>query len=293
MPYTPILATLGYVLSPDGARVLMVHRNRRPDDPHLGKYNGLGGKLDPSEEIVSGMRRELREEADIECTQLVLRGTVSWPGFGKQGEDWFGFIFRIDGWTGTPRQTNEEGELIWIDVAELESVPLWEGDRYFLPLVFARDDRQFHGVMPYRDGRPVSWSCSWLGTSGQNVAPHQQPERETGQMQAARRYLAQRSPGHAVDVLDIDRPAEWQVVDAAGAAVLRLLGQAYARRGDWRSSRECLEQLRSAQREQRLLPPLQYAAALTDLLQCYAHLGLTDVAVSIRAEIAQCPAPCL
>ena len=42
MPYTPILATLGYVFSPDGRRVLMIHRNARPDDAHLGKYNGLG-----------------------------------------------------------------------------------------------------------------------------------------------------------------------------------------------------------------------------------------------------------
>src|SRR5579884_2943319 len=31
MPYTPILATLGYILSPDGRRVLLIHRNRRPD----------------------------------------------------------------------------------------------------------------------------------------------------------------------------------------------------------------------------------------------------------------------
>ena len=49
MPYTPILATLGYVLSPDGRDVLLVHRHRRPQDAHLGKYNGLGGKLDPGE----------------------------------------------------------------------------------------------------------------------------------------------------------------------------------------------------------------------------------------------------
>ena len=46
MPYTPILATLGYLLSADGRQVLLVHRNLRPDDPHFGKYNGLGGKLD-------------------------------------------------------------------------------------------------------------------------------------------------------------------------------------------------------------------------------------------------------
>jgi 8-oxo-dGTP diphosphatase len=35
--FTPILATLGYVVSPAGSSVLTIHRNRRPDDSHLGK----------------------------------------------------------------------------------------------------------------------------------------------------------------------------------------------------------------------------------------------------------------
>lgn len=159
MPYTPILATLGYILSPDGQRVLMVHRCRRNEDAHLGKYNGLGGKVEPGEDIVSCIRREIREESGLECVDLVLRGTISWPGFGKQGEDWFGFVFRIDRFTGTPWTENSDGPLEWVDIDRLETLPLWEGDRYFLPLVFAAG-RPFHGVMPYRDGRPTSWSYS-------------------------------------------------------------------------------------------------------------------------------------
>ena len=143
-----------------GRRVLLVHRNRRPGDPHLGKYNGLGGKLEPSEDVVSGMRREVREEAGIECDRLVLRGTISWPGFGKHGEDWFGFLFRIDAWHGEPFAANPEGDLVWVDVDRIAELPLWEGDRHFLPLMFEQTSQQFHGVMPYRDGRPVSWNFS-------------------------------------------------------------------------------------------------------------------------------------
>jgi 8-oxo-dGTP diphosphatase len=162
MPYTPILATLAYVLSPEGDKALMIHRNRRPDDPHFGKYNGLGGKLHADEDVVAGVRREVREEGNLECETLLLRGTISWPGFGKGGEDWFGFIFRVDRWTGTPSTGNSEGSLEWIKLDQLMSLPLWEGDRYFLPLVFEKTDRQFHGVMPYRDGRPLSWSYNLL-----------------------------------------------------------------------------------------------------------------------------------
>ena len=39
-------------------------------------------------------------------------------------------------------------------------LPLWDGDRHFLPLVFDADPRPFHGVMPYRDGKMVSWNYS-------------------------------------------------------------------------------------------------------------------------------------
>ena len=160
MPYTPIVATLGYVLSPDRRRVLMIHRNTRPGDHHLGKYNGLGGKLDPHEDVLAGMRREIREEAGIECTALELRGTISWPGFGKQGEDWLGFVFLVTRFEGTPFERNPEGELEWVDLHRLFDLPMWEGDRQFLPLVFDADPRPFHGVMPYRDGRMVSWNYS-------------------------------------------------------------------------------------------------------------------------------------
>ncbi len=160
MPYTPIVATLGYVLSPDGRKVLLVHRNARPGDQHLGKYNGLGGKLEPDEDVLAGMRRELHEEAGIHCTALQLRGSISWPGFGKQGEDWLGFIFLVTAFEGTPPAHNDEGALEWVALDALDALPMWEGDREFLPLVFDEDPRPFHGVMPYRDGWMVSWRYS-------------------------------------------------------------------------------------------------------------------------------------
>lgn len=162
MPYTPIVATLGYVLSPDRRQVLMIHRNARADDQHLGKYNGLGGKLDAGEDVQAGMIREIREEAGIEATALALRGTLNWPGFGRNGEDWLGFIFLITAFEGTPHAGNHEGTLEWVPRDRLMSLPMWEGDRHFLPLVFDDDPRPFHGVMPYRNGRMVSWSYSRL-----------------------------------------------------------------------------------------------------------------------------------
>lgn len=155
-----ILATLGYLLSEDGRQVLLIRRDARPDDIHFGYYNGLGGKLEPDEDVASGMRREVREEAGLECGPLELAGTISWPGFGRAGQNWFGFLFRIPTWAGTPLPGNDEGSLHWVEIADMLAgqVPMWESDRHFLPLVFAADPKPFHGVMPFHEGRAQSWS---------------------------------------------------------------------------------------------------------------------------------------
>ncbi len=160
--YTPIVATLGYILSPDHSQTLLVHRNARETDQHLGKYNGLGGKMLPQEDVASCMRREIREEAGIECIDMCLRGTINWTNFGKNGEDWLGFIFLITKFSGIPFSKNNEGTLGWHPVATLDSLPMWPGDRFFLPLVFDSKPGIFHGWMPYLNGNPLSWNFERL-----------------------------------------------------------------------------------------------------------------------------------
>ncbi len=156
--YRPILATLGFILSEDERQVLLVHRNKRSEDAHLGKYNGLGGKMEAEEDALACLKREVKEEAGIDCLETELRGTVNWPGFGPDGEDWFGFIFLVKSYRGAVATENEEGDLYWKQIAELSELPMWEGDKYFMPLVFDGDPRPFHGHMPYKDGSPLGWN---------------------------------------------------------------------------------------------------------------------------------------
>ncbi len=155
--YTPILATLAYIVSPDGRKTLLVHRNKKSDDIHHGKYNGLGGKLMPGEHILECLHREIQEEAGLACQQLNMRGTINWKGFGVNGENWFVFIYRVDVFSGEVPKSNEEGDLCWKNIDELHTLPMWEGDKCFLPLVFDSDPRPFYGYMPYKNGKPIDW----------------------------------------------------------------------------------------------------------------------------------------
>jgi len=158
--YRPILATLGFILSKDKKSVLLIHRNKREGDQHLGKYNGLGGKMEEGEDVLSCLKREIHEEAGLLCSDVELRGTINWPGFGTSGEDWLGFIFLVHRYQGEPGTSNEEGELHWKAISELDSLPMWEGDKFFLPLVFDENPNPFHGHMPYEDGHPLGWTYS-------------------------------------------------------------------------------------------------------------------------------------
>lgn len=172
MRFTPIIGTLTYVWDQDGDRVLLIRRNARPEDDHYGKVNGLGGKVEIDEDIASSARRELYEEANIEATALKLRGTITFTDFGPNREQWLIFIFVATGWTGDLVMTNDEGALEWADRADVlaacsdgpqaDRLPMWPGDRHFIPLVFDDDDRVFHGTMPYDADTPVSWNYERL-----------------------------------------------------------------------------------------------------------------------------------
>jgi 8-oxo-dGTP diphosphatase len=174
--FRPLVGTLAYLWDRESDTVLMVRREGRPDDDHLGKFNGLGGKLERDEHVAEGVKRELWEEAQVRLTSLRLRGTVTWSGFGSAEDDWLAFIFLVDGWEGEPPARNDEGSLHWIErrrllaacsddaaaVAEAD-LPMWDGDKHFVPLVFDDDPAAFYGTMPYAGFTALSWTFERLG----------------------------------------------------------------------------------------------------------------------------------
>lgn len=173
MRFTPIVGTLAYVWNQSTDDVLMIRRNARADDDHFGKVNGLGGKIEPDEDVITSLRREVREEAAIDIDEMSMRGTITFTDFGPNREQWLIFIFLITKWSGDPLSENEEGSLEWVarsdllgacaqDSALAEALPMWPGDRHFVPLVFDGDPHTFHGTMPYDADQPVSWSFERL-----------------------------------------------------------------------------------------------------------------------------------
>ena len=154
------LATLGYVKK-DG-RTLMLHRVKKKDDMHEGKWNGLGGKLLPGETPEECIAREVMEESGLTVRNPSLRGLLTFPKFSKN-EDWYAFLFVIDDFDGQLIDS-PEGNLEWIDDSRVFDLNLWEGDRIFLR--WLEQDRFFSGKFVYADGRLVDHSVTFHNGQG-------------------------------------------------------------------------------------------------------------------------------
>ncbi len=143
------LATLCYLRQNN--QTLMLHRNKKPNDIHQGKWNGLGGKFEPGETPEGCARREIEEECGLVARHLHLKGLLTFPLF-KDDEDWYVFLFLVTAFSGTLHSC-AEGELRWIDNERLLDLNLWEGDKLFIPFL----DKPGHlsGLFRYQQGSLV------------------------------------------------------------------------------------------------------------------------------------------
>lgn len=150
-----IPAVLLYAFFED--KVLMIHRNQKPGDFHEGKWNGLGGKLEPGETTAQCAAREFEEESGCktEPEQWNWAGQLSFPNFKPhKKEDWLVTVFHCELTKNQIQQIitqNKEGTLHWVPSSELLHLNLWEGDRIFIPSVLKKIP--FEGTFFYRDGK--------------------------------------------------------------------------------------------------------------------------------------------
>ncbi|MCP4632174.1 MAG: 8-oxo-dGTP diphosphatase [candidate division Zixibacteria bacterium] len=122
------LGTLCYIR--DGNRTLMIHRVKKENDMHEGKWNGLGGKIIPGETPEECVIREIKEESGLDIVDPELKGVITFPKFDDI-DDWMVFIFVVNRFSGELIDS-EEGNLKWIENEKLFDLNLWEGDKIFM-----------------------------------------------------------------------------------------------------------------------------------------------------------------
>ncbi|MBP7885304.1 NUDIX domain-containing protein [Patescibacteria group bacterium] len=147
------LATLIYVHDEKEKKTLMMLRNKRENDIHEGKWNGLGGKLEAGESPDHCCVRELAEESGLQAQHIELKGILTAPNFTPD-HDRYVFIYVVTKREGELKDCSE-GELHRIDDDKLLDLNVREGDTKFLPLLYQPEF--FHATMWYKEGKLEKW----------------------------------------------------------------------------------------------------------------------------------------
>ncbi|MFA9262426.1 MAG: 8-oxo-dGTP diphosphatase [Undibacterium sp.] len=102
----------------------------------MGRWNGFGGKVHEGETIESGARRETEEECGITVTALEAVGIHEFSFVREPDEVLEVHVFRIDAYTGEPRET-EEMKPAWFPVDAIPYDDMWPDDRLWIPTFLA------------------------------------------------------------------------------------------------------------------------------------------------------------
>ena len=101
----------------------------------VGKWNGVGGKLEAGETIEQALVRECSEEIEVTVTAFEKMADIIFHEYDEgQIKDLHVHIFTSSKWKGEPRETEEMAPR-WFDISQLPLKEMWPDDEFWLPQV--------------------------------------------------------------------------------------------------------------------------------------------------------------
>lgn len=100
-----------------------------------GRFNGVGGKIEPNETIEQALIRECQEE--IEVTPLRYTKVAEHDFLQNNGDNpWrmYVHVYLCDQWEGEPVETEEMAPQ-WFAIDSIPYDTMWQDDKYWLPQV--------------------------------------------------------------------------------------------------------------------------------------------------------------
>ena len=132
---------------------LMIHRIKKQKDMNKDKWLGVGGKLEEGETPFDCARREILEETGLTVKILNYRGIITFVSdlYGTE----YMHLFTATEFEGEVDYSCDEGRLEWVKKEDVNSLPIWEGDKIFFELM-EKENRFFSLKLCYEGDKLVS-----------------------------------------------------------------------------------------------------------------------------------------
>ncbi len=130
---------------------LMLHRNKRKDDMHEGKYIGVGGHIEAGETKEEALCREVYEETGLTLNSYKYCGKVLF-----QNDDYqeMMYIFTSDDYKGELIDC-DEGTLCFVPIDKILDLNIWDGDRVYHPMI--RNNEEINIKLTYKNDKFIGW----------------------------------------------------------------------------------------------------------------------------------------
>lgn len=103
-----------------------------------GKINGFGGGLEDGETVEEAALRELEEEVSLKTNVNDLKKVAElefyFPACPEKEWDQIVHVFFVNSWEGEPKESEEMNYKLF-NINELPYHEMWDGDKYWLPLI--------------------------------------------------------------------------------------------------------------------------------------------------------------
>lgn len=133
-----------------GDSYLLLHRVKEKGDINEGKWLGVGGHLEGKETPVAALKREVFEETGLTVKKYKYLGALDFLNDQCPPERMY--LFKVTEFAGELGEC-DEGELAWVEKSKMLDLPMWEGDKAFLPLLEQELERPIRMNLIYRGGK--------------------------------------------------------------------------------------------------------------------------------------------
>lgn len=117
-----------------------------------GRWNGFGGKVEEGESIEEAAKRETFEECGVTITEMEKVGIHEFEFSSDRGNILEVHVFRVDAWTGEPRET-EEMRPQWFTTDAIPYDAMWPDDIHWLPVFLT--GKKFRTKFLFSDGDSI------------------------------------------------------------------------------------------------------------------------------------------